>query len=272
MDPDRTPTPEELEDCATFAVAVLEEAGRAALAYFRRAPAVDDKAGAGAPFDPVTEADREVERLVRARIAARFPGHAVLGEEEGVGAGSGRVGWTLDPIDGTRGFLAGFVQWGMLLALTVDGAPVLGVVHQPYTNETWWGTARGSRFRRGGEATPVRVRPCPEPGAAILASTDPHLFADAEADAFHALRRAVRLVRYGSDCYAYCLLASGQLDLVVESGLGPWDVQALIPLIEGAGGVVTDWRGDACAAGGRVLAAGDPTLHRWALERLAAVP
>ncbi|MEE4299127.1 MAG: inositol monophosphatase family protein, partial [Pseudomonadales bacterium] len=204
------------------------------------------------------------------RIRRAFPDDAIVGEEQGADRTGARRCWTIDPIDGTRGFISGFVQWGMLLALSVDGEPVLGVVHQPYTGETWTGSALGAEFLRAGQTRAIGVRACEALDAAVLATTDPFLFPEAEADAFDALRRGVRLTRYGGDCYAYCMLAMGQLDLVVESGLSPWDVRALVPLVEAAGGRITDWRGGDCSDGGQVLASGDARLHAIALDHLAA--
>ena len=264
--PDRT----ELRQLIDFARETLEDAGALARAHFRRAPATEDK-GDGTAYDPVTEADRAVEARVRERIRAAFPEDAILGEEAGAETGAGEAPrlWTIDPIDGTRGYLCGFVQWGMLLALSRDGLPVLGVVHQPWTGETWAGSELGARFRHGGEERPISVRPCAELAAATLATTDPFLFPEPEAQLFHALRRSVRLGRYGGDCYAYCMLAMGQIDLVVESGLSPWDVRALVPLVEAAGGYITNWRGGACSGGGQVVASGDARIHAAVLERLA---
>ena len=266
------PKAEELAALESFARDVLEGAGVHALAYFRRQPEVIDKALPEADLDPVTLADRAVEDHVRAAILARHPGHGIVGEEGEPVAGRGDLAWTIDPIDGTRGFIAGFVHWAALLALTFRGRPLLGVVHQPYTGETWSGSVSGgARFSRTGEAqgpSSIRCRPCAGLFEATLATTDPYLFHDAEAEAFHGVRGRVRLTRYGADCYAYCMLAMGQLDLVVESGLKPWDVQALIPLVTAAGGVITDWRGGDCSAGGQVVAAGDPRTHRAALELL----
>jgi myo-inositol-1(or 4)-monophosphatase len=268
--------PRHLETARRFAVGALEDAGRGVLVHFRGGVAAEDKSAPDADFDPVTIADREAEAELRAAIAARWPGHGILGEESGTEAGTGRCGWTIDPIDGTRGFIAGFAHWGMLLAHTVDGRPRVGAVHQPWIGETFSGGPEGARFRRtigdDGRERALRTRPCPDLSSAIAATTDPYLFEGDEARAFEALRTRVRLVRYGADCYAYCLLAGGHLDLVVESGLGPWDVQALIPIVEAAGGVVTDWRGGDCSGGGRVLAAGDARLHAAALERLASIP
>lgn len=260
---------DDLASLLTFARETLVEAGAPALEHFRRAVAVEDK-GDGQDYDPVTVADREAEAIIRRRIREAFPGHGIVGEEAADEQSDAAVCWTIDPIDGTRGFVSGFVQWGMLLALSVDGTPVLGVVHQPYTGETWSGSPLGADFHRGGETRAIEVRPCPDLASAVLASTDPFYFPEPEAQAFHSLRRAVRLGRYGGDCYAYCMLAMGQLDLVVEAGLSPWDVRALMPIVEAAGGFITNWRGGDCSDGGQVLASGDERVHALALERLAS--
>lgn len=263
------PDAEALERFERFALALLEEAGALALDHFRRAPEVHDKAPRGAALDPVTEADRAVEAHIRAGIRARYPDHGLSGEEQADEPGRSELAWTIDPIDGTRGFMSGFVHWGVLLALCFRAQPVLGFVHQPYIGETWAASARGARFYRGAVAQSIATRRCAELGMATLATTDPYLFEGAEAAAFESLRRQVRLTRYGADCYAYCMLAMGQLDLVLESGLKPWDVQALIPIVTGAGGVISDWRGGDCSAGGQVLAAGDAELHRRAMAYIA---
>lgn len=259
--------PEELTELASFARETLGAAAAPALEYFRRRPETEDK-GDGSDYDPVTVADRAAEAIVRERIRATFPDDGIVGEEHGGDAFGARRLWTVDPIDGTRGYVSGFVQWGMLLALSVDGVPVLGVMHQPYTGETWTGSALGAEFSRGGQVESMGVRPCPDLASAVLATTDPFLFPESEAHVFHALRRSVRLGRYGGDCYAYCMLAMGQLDLVVESGLSPWDIRALVPIVEAAGGFITNWRGGDCSAGGQVIASGDERVHAMALERL----
>lgn len=276
MTPGENLTQGELERFRAFAVDTLQAAGRVTLPRFRAATAVHDKAASGDGFDPVTAADRDAEALIRAAIARAFPDHGILGEEAGTTPAAGRLGWTVDPIDGTRGFIMGFVHWGMLLALTVDGRPRLGVMHQPWTGETWCGSALGAEFLRTdpagaacGTAQQLATRGCDRLESALLATTDPYLFAGPEARVFAQLRERCRMTRYGADCYAYCMLASGQLDLVVESGLAPWDVQALMPIVEAAGGVITDWRGADCSAGGQVVAAGDPALHALALAVLA---
>jgi myo-inositol-1(or 4)-monophosphatase len=251
-----------------FARETLALAGVPVLEHFRRDVAVEDKGDDG-DYDPVTIADREAEAIIRARIRDAYPDHGIVGEEAEDERPDARSCWTIDPIDGTRGFVSGFVQWGMLLALSVDHLPILGVVHQPFTGETWSGSPSGALFHRGDETRALRVRACPDLASAVLASTDPFYFPERDAHAFHSLRRSVRLGRYGGDCYAYCMLAMGQLDLVVETGLSPWDVRALIPVVEGAGGFITNWRGGDCSDGGQVLASGDERVHALALERLA---
>ena len=266
----------DLDALAAFAVSAVREAGTLTLRHFRADAHVDDKAEPGA-FDPVTAADRDAEALIRRRIRARFPRHGLYGEEQGWEPGAEPLTWMIDPVDGTRGFIGGFVQWGTMLGLWDGQAALLGVVHQPYTGEIWCGTAAGTVFQRwppGAPGTPMdnrrcRVRHCAGLGDALLATTDPNLFQGAEADAFHRVRRAVRLSRYGADCYAYCLLAMGSLDLVIESGLKPWDVRPLMPIVTGAGGRLTDWSGGDPGAGGQVVAAGDERVHREALALLA---
>ncbi len=261
--------PEWLADMERFAEALVRDAGALSLAQFRCGTAVVDKSVNGAPLDPVTAADRAVEAGLRAGISERFPDHGVFGEEHAAAPGSSPWSWMIDPIDGTRGFVSGFLHWGVLLALRYRERPVMGVVHQPFTGEVWTGSSHGARFTCHGEVRNLRTRSCGELAMATLATTDPYLFEGAEADAFDSVRRAVRLTRFGADCYAYCMLAMGQVDLVVESGLQPWDVQALIPLVTAAGGVISDWNGDDCRDGGQVVAAGDPALHRAALKLLA---
>jgi myo-inositol-1(or 4)-monophosphatase len=265
----RRPDPELLSSCTDFAVDTLARAGATVLSRFRTPLAVDDKAEPG-DFDPVTAADRDAEALIRSAIHERFPEHGIHGEEAGLEPGRSALGWTIDPVDGTRGFISGFIHWGMLLALTFEDEPLVGVVHQPYTGETWVGTPSAGWFERSGAGRrELAVRRCPDLAAAVLATTDPYLFTGSEARAFDAVRRRVRLTRYGADCYAYCMLAMGQLDLVVESGLGPWDVQALMPVVRAAGGVITDWDGGDCSGGGRVVAAGDARVHAEAMELLS---
>lgn len=247
----------------------LADAARAAtLPHFRNAALGVASKGQGG-FDPVTEADRAAEAAMRAILAERRPDDGILGEELGARAGTSGLTWVLDPIDGTRGFLAGTPTWGILVAVSDETGPIYGVIDQPYI---------GERFRGGlGEASldgPMGRRGlatrAPRPlGEAILFTTFPEIGTAAEEQAFRRLAPAVRLTRYGMDCYAYALVALGQVDLVVEAGLHAYDIHAPIAVIEAAGGIVTDWQGGPAHAGGQVIAAANREVHAAALAHLA---
>lgn len=243
--------------------------GQAILPFFRAQFALDDKARGQAPFDPVTEADRAAEIVLRKMIAGTFPAHGILGEEFGSERTDAECVWVLDPIDGTRAFIGGLPTWGTLIGLTRRGVPVRGLMHQPYLGERFTGDGRSARLRAPSGERVLRGRRCTDLGQAMLATTDPRLFAAGEeAERFQAVEARVRMSRYGGDCYAYCMLAAGQIDLVIEAGLKPYDVVALIPIVEGAGGRITAWDGGSAAGGGRVVAAGDPRMHDAALKLL----
>ena len=256
------------ESTIAFAEKLAEAAGEAIRPYFRRRITVTDKGAR--EYDPVTEADRNAETAIRALIKAERPEDGILGEEFGAEPGTnGRV-WVLDPIDGTRGFITGTMQWGTLIALNEGGVPVLGILDQPVTGERFIGSAARSFLQSASGKTTLEVRPCAGLSQAVLASTHPWSYFDADEQVrFRNLSEAAQLTRFGMDCYAYGLLAMGFIDLVVEARLKPWDIQALIPIVEGAGGIVTDWRGGPCLDGGRVIAAGDARTHREALELLS---
>jgi inositol-phosphate phosphatase/L-galactose 1-phosphate phosphatase/histidinol-phosphatase len=243
----------------------LADAARAVITgYFRQKLAVDDKSDRS----PVTVADREAEAAMRRLIEARFPDHGILGEEHGSVRAEAEHLWVLDPIDGTKSFISGIPLFGTLIALLHRGQPVLGVIDQPILGERWLGAAGRPTTLNG---APVQTRSCPSLAAATLFSTAPDsMFASFEAEGFARLRRAVKLVRTGADCYAYAQLATGFIDLVVEGQLKPYDYCALVPVIEGAGGVITDWQGVplGLASDGKVLACGDPTLAAAARARL----
>jgi inositol-phosphate phosphatase/L-galactose 1-phosphate phosphatase/histidinol-phosphatase len=233
---------------------LADAAGAIARRYFRQPLAVDTKPDS----TPVTAADREAEAAMRALIEKQFPGDGIVGEEHGpVRADAVRV-WVLDPIDGTKSFIAGIPLFGILIALVEHGAPVLGVIDQPISRERWLGAA-GQPTRKNG--APIRARACTELAAASLYATSPDMFG-ADRPAFERLRGAVNATRFGADCYAYGQLASGFIDLVVEADLKPYDYCALVPVIEGAGGAMTDWQGNRLGlkSDGRVVAAGDPAL------------
>lgn len=258
-------------DFAAFVNDLADLSGRTIAPFFRSAMVAENKAGPGA-FDPVTEADRAAEAAMRARIRKSFPAHGVEGEEFGNEGSSAEYVWVLDPIDGTAAFISGLPLWGTLIGLKRHGEPVYGMMSQPFTGERFYGDCGQSSYERAGQTRIIRTRRCASLAEATLASTSPHLFSETEAPAFQRVQRAARMTRYGADCYAYCMLAAGHIDLVVEAGLKPCDIAPLIPIIQGAGGVVTSWDGGSAVNGGRVIAAGDPALHAEAMRLLAETP
>ncbi|GJD54247.1 histidinol-phosphatase [Methylobacterium dankookense] len=250
---------------------LADASGRAILPFFRAQFGLDDKAHGGAPFDPVTEADRAAEVVMRRMIRDAFPGHGLLGEEFGSERLDADCVWVLDPIDGTRAFIAGLPTWGTLIGLRKGQTAVRGMMHQPFLAERFFGDGRSAKLRNAAGERALRTRRCADLASALLCTTDPRLFAAGEeAERFQSVQARVRLARYGTDCYAYCMLAAGQVDLVVEAGLKPYDIVALIPIVEGAGGIVTSWDGGPATEGGRIVAAGDPRLHEAALRRLSS--
>ena len=266
-----------LEGLESFAVELARAAGAAILPLFRSDHGLEDKglakggAEAGFGFDPVTAADRGAEAAIRQAIAQRFPDHGVLGEEYGEDRTDAEFVWVLDPIDGTRGFIAGVPLWTTLIALRFRGRPVLGLIAQPYLDEIFVGSARGSRLLRSGEARALAVRPCPRLAEAIVGVTDPQAYFDArEQAAFQKVRGAARLTRLGGDAYFFAMAALGTIDLVVEpAACKAWDVEAAIPLVQGAGGHMTDWSGRVIGGeGGQVLVAGDRACLEAAIALL----
>jgi myo-inositol-1(or 4)-monophosphatase len=255
----------ELED---FALELAHTAGGIAQAHFRQPITVENK-GTKA-FDPVTNADRAIERVLRAAIVERYPDHGIVAEEEGERAGSGEYTWFIDPIDGTRAFMTGSPLWGTLIGLTRAQQPLFGLLAQPVLEEVFFGGPSGSWLIKADGRERLRSRQCTTLAAAVLASTHPDMFVGERATAFRALAAQCLLHRFGGDCYNYAMLAAGFIDLVVESQLKPYDIVPLIPVLEGAGCVVTDWRGRPALAGGDVVAAGSRDLHRAALAALGA--
>jgi len=258
-----------LREYLDAAIAVVEAAGPLALRYFRSTLDVEDKSK-GSAFDPVTRADREVEAQIREDLGGRFPDHGILGEEQPELESDSPFRWVVDPIDGTRAFISGVPAWGILLGLTIDGICTTGVMHQPYLGETFFGDARGAGLRRGGADRALRTSASEELASAILYCTHPSMFEGDEKRqaAFDRVSGETRMMRFGGDCYSYGLLAHGLIDLVIEGGLQPYDIIPMIPIIEGAGGVVTDWQGGDASAGGFVVAAANAELHARAIERL----
>ena len=269
----------ERAELLAFAETLADCARAVILPYFRAEHGLEDK-GAGGVFDPVTQADRAAEEAIRSRIERHCPDHGILGEEFGETAGRSAFRWVIDPIDGTRAFISGLPVWTTLIGLEYKHAPIIGVIDQGFTGERWSGVAgvRGAggaaRYARGDAARILRTRRCPDLGLATIAATDPragHMFDGGEAAAFAALAAAARLARFGGDAYAYAMLAAGEIDIVAEAGLKPFDVCALIPVIEAAGGRITDWAGGPAARGGQIVAAGDPRLHGRLIAALAPV-
>lgn len=254
-----------------FAHRLADAAGEVIRPYFRKRIEIADKgASKGTVFDPVTEADRRAEEAIRALIERERPEDGVLGEEFGERPGSSGLRWVLDPVDGTRAFINGRHEWGSLIALERDGRPLLGIVDQPVLGERFIGVnGRANVFVRGIEA-PLHVRNCAAIGDAILCATHPYAYFEAdERAAFRRVSGAVKMSRFGGDCYIFGLMALGFADLIIESHLHRWDVAALIPLIEGAGGIITNWQGGDCSDGGQLVAAGDAGVHAQALKLLA---
>lgn len=254
-------------DLIETAHALADAARPIALRYFRsNAQAMENKLTSG--FDPVTLADREIEHAMREILAKRRPDDAILGEEYDDVAGSTGLTWVLDPIDGTRGFVSGTPTWGVLVAVGLECGPLYGIIDQPFTQERFAGGFDEAQLRLADKTVPLGVRKCASLNDAILFSTFPEVGTNAEREGFERVRDRVKLTRYGMDCYAYGLLAAGQIDLVVEASLNAYDIQAPIAVIEAAGGIVTDWQGGPAHNGGRAVAAGDPVIHAQAMRWL----
>ncbi len=254
-------------DFAAFVDRLATVSGDAILPFFRTSLSVENKGGA--TFDPVTAADRAAETAMRTLIRQTFPGHGIIGEEFGNERTDAEYVWVLDPIDGTKSFITGMPAWGTLIALSRGGVPVYGMMHQPFTRERFTGDGHAARYRGPAGERALRTRRCASLSEALLMTTSPLLMKDADRDTFGKVERAARLSRYGGDCYAYCMLAAGHVDLVIETELKPYDILPLVPIISGGGGIVTAWDGGAPTAGGRIIAAGDPRVHEAAMKMLA---
>ena len=252
-----------LDAFLTLAAELADAAGAAIRPYFRTKLTVDDKAD----LSPVTAADRAAEAAMRRLIEARFPNHGIIGEEYGRERADAEFVWVLDPIDGTKSFISGVPLFGTLIALAQNGRPILGIIDQPISRERWIG-AQGSETTHNGVA--VRCRDCPSLSLATIFATTPDMFKGADADAFAHAAEAAKLVRFGADCYASGLVALGFADLVIEASLQAYDFGPMGPIVEGAGGIVTDWQGAPLDLGsdGRVVIAGDRRAHREALALL----
>lgn len=251
-----------------FADTLAEAARGAILPHFRAAHSITNKLKDGR-FDPVTEADQAAERAMLALIEHTFPDHGVLGEEYGERESRSGYQWILDPIDGTRAFISGLPTWGVLIGLYYEGQPLIGVMDQPFTEERYRGWMDGANATSRAGTRALRARACVSLREATLSTTSPDILEGDEARAWANVRNHAKLVRYGYDCYAYCMVAAGHIDGVVESGLKAFDIAALIPILTGAGGGVCAWDGGDASQGGRVLAYGDMRIRDEALTLLS---
>lgn len=268
---------DEAAELLAFADSLADAARGVIMPYFRSALSIENKAERG--YDPVTEADKGAELVMRRLIEDRFPSHGILGEEHGDREADSPFTWVLDPIDGTRSFVAGLPVWGTLIGLLHDGEPLIGIIDQGFTGERFRGSPGHADLVDRDGTRRLLARGCERLGDAVIATTDAAIFAGAESPAYESIRELARLARYGCDCYAYAMVALGTIDLVVETALAPWDVAALIPVVEGAGGNVSDWAGDPISSGGwlttrgtrtQLLATGARAVHDDALRLLRA--
>jgi inositol-phosphate phosphatase/L-galactose 1-phosphate phosphatase/histidinol-phosphatase len=253
----------DLDAFLALALRLADAAGAEIRPHFRKPIAIEDKAD----LTPVTAADRAAEAVMRELIEAQFPDHGIIGEEFGRVRQDAEFVWVLDPIDGTKSFISGVPLFGTLIALTRRGQPILGVIDQPVSRERWVGASARPTTLNG---APIRCRACPTLDGATLFTTTPEMFKGEDADSFARVSAAVKLTRFGADCYAYGLVAAGFVDLVLEAGLQPYDFCAMVAVVEGAGGVATDWRGGSLdlASDGRILVAGDRRAHQAGLALL----
>lgn len=249
-----------LSELQVFAERLADEARTLSLSFFRQPLTIETKSDES----PVTIADRAIEELIRQRIAETYPTHGVFGEEHGQDRIDAEYVWVIDPIDGTRSFITGWPLWGSLFALLRNGSPILGLIDAPVLNERWLGTETGCTMTAATGKTACRTSDCTRLAEAALYSTSPDAFSAEELVVFDDVSRRAANRRFGGDCYSYAMLASGHIDAVVEGGLQPYDYLAIVPVVEAAGGVVTDWRGDRVGvhSGGRIVAAATPELHR----------
>ncbi len=264
-----THDPKLTEELTNVAHLMADAAAKVILPHFRSVElGADNKLADG--YDPVTVADRGGEEAMRAVLAEHRPNDGIFGEELGTKEGNTGLTWVLDPIDGTRGFVSGTPTWGVLIAVGAEDGPFLGVVDQPYIGERFIGTPEGAVLIRGDETRSIQTR-LPRPlSEATIFTTFPEVGSKEEGAAFRAVAQQALLTRYGMDCYAYALVALGQVDLVIEASLQPYDIQGPLALIQAAGGIVTDWDGGPAHNGGRVLAAANPEIHAEALAILRA--
>src|SRR3954469_20958898 len=255
-------------DFAAFVDKLATVSGEAILPFFRTALTVEAKKRDDGAFDPVTAADRAAEAAMRTLIRESFPAHGIIGEEYGSEQADAEYVWVLDPIDGTKAFISGMPVWGTLIGLSRFGEPVFGMMHQPFTRERFAGDGGAAHYRGPAGKRDLRVRSCASLPEAIIYTTSPLLMKSADRDRFRRVEEKARMSRYGGDCYGYCMLAAGLIDIIIETELKPHDVMALIPILTGAGGVMTTWENAPPQSGGRIIATGDRRLHAAALDLL----
>lgn len=258
---------ENLKPYTDFMHELANAAAGVSLKYFKKHIPVDNKGSKlGTRFDPVTIADKNTENAIRELIRTRFPDHNIMGEEQLDEKKDSDYTWIIDPIDGTRAYITGVPTWGTLIALQHNGKTIVGMLDQPYLKERYIGTASGTIFN----GKSINTRPCETIFNATISTTDPlQLFNnDEEQDKFFRVAAGAKIMRNGYDCYAYAMVAAGFMDVVIESGLEPYDIQAIIPIIEGAGGIITNWQGQPITAGGQVVACGDKRLHQQVIGLL----
>jgi len=259
-------TVQERQQMMDFAVKIAVQSGRIGRRYFRSSLPVVNKSVSR--FDPVTEADQDIETYLRRKIRDRYPRHGIVGEEQETVTGNAYT-WILDPIDGTRGFISGSPMWGTLLGLTHNDRPMLGLMHQPLVRETFFANRSGAWWKRGSLVRSMTTRDTEKLENAILYCTHPAMFGiGRDSRVYRELESRCQYSRYGADCYGYCLLAAGFIDLVVEADLQPYDIIPLVPVIESAGGVITDWEGKPAGKAGKVVAAASRKLHKAAMAIL----
>src|SRR5689334_14846313 len=227
-------------DFSAFVDELASVSGETILPFFRTALSIEDKGRAGG-FDPVTAADHAAETAMRALIRRTFPDHGIIGEEFGKERADAEYVWVLDPIDGTKSFISGMVAWGTLIGLMRFGEPVFGLMHQPFTRERFSGDGGAAHYRGPGGTRDLRIRECADIGEAVLSTDGPLRMNDEDRRSFARLEDKVNLSRYGGDCYQYCMLAAGLIDVIIETEIKPHDIVAIIPIVAGAGGVVSTW-------------------------------
>ncbi len=255
------------EEFRAFADHLCKCASAETLPRFRSRPEVTNKRNGG--FDPVTAADRDAETAIRNAILAAYPEHGIIGEEHGTHNKDAEYQWIIDPVDGTRAFIAGIPVWGTLIGLYKDGYPLAGIMDQPFTGERFICDGEQSVYVRNDKVERLKTSAIDSTHLATMMTTSPKMFTGAEGIAFEQLENTFQLSRYGADCYAFAMLASGQIELVVETGLQLYDIAALIPIVEKSGGIFTDWEGNPNPDGGRIIAAANPEIHKAALAILA---